>query len=117
MPSILTSNAKTLLSFDIARFSCFQKCSYCYVENTERMYKNYTEKTKRNLKALLADPVQLAQQVSLEYERKRQSKNDKWKPFSRDNMPLRIYGSGDYTTPQYLFLANLTIPFYIYQKI
>ncbi len=110
-----TGNQKTILSIDFDRGStCLQNCSYCYVDNMERIYPSYLSKIQRNTKQVKDDPVAFAKRLNEEYTKARKSKS---KQFNRlDKMPVRIYGSGDYIPGHYQVLENLNFKFFMISK-
>lgn len=110
-----TSNRKTLLSIDFDRTNtCPQICSYCYVENTERIYKAYATKIKKNYTWALNDSVDFSNTLNKEYWQLRNSKTEKLKKLK--TIPIRIYGSGDYIPGHFKFIEKLNFPFFIISK-
>jgi len=94
--------------------TCPQICSYCYVENMERIYKAYSAKIEQNYQIALNKPDAFAAQLNSEYKKLRNSKSKKWKRLPK--LPVRLYGSGDYIPGHYKFLSNLDFKFYIISK-
>lgn len=112
---ILTRNSKTIVSVDFDRFkTCPQICSYCYVANTERIYKAYSAKLKTNYELALNDPEGFAEQLNSEYAKLKTSKSKANALINK--LPVRIYGSGDYIPGHYNFMKNLNFKFYIISK-
>lgn len=115
MTQAFTHNSKTLLSIDFDRSTtCSQICSYCYVENTERIYTAYAEKIKRNAQWAKDNWQQFAAQLNSEYWKLRNSKTRKLSRLS--TMPVRIYGSGDYIPIHFEFFKLLEFKFYLISK-
>lgn len=115
MYSILTRNSKTIVSLDFDRFkTCPQICSYCYVANTERIYKSYSKKLTTNYEFALNNPSGFAEQLNSEYAKLRNSKSKS--NLLINKLPVRIYGSGDYIPGHYNFMKNLDFKFYIISK-
>ena len=110
-----TANSKTILSVDFNRDkTCSQICSYCYVENMERIYPAYSNKINSNYEWALKDANSFASQLNTEYWKLRNSKAKNWKRLHK--LPVRIYGSGDYIPTHYNFLSQLTFKFFIISK-
>ena len=115
MYSILTRNSKTIVSLDFDRFkTCPQICSYCYVANTERIYKSYSKKLTTNYEFALNNPSGFAEQLNSEYTKLRNSKSKS--NILINKLPVRIYGSGDYIPGHYNFMKDLSFKFYIISK-
>ncbi len=110
-----TGNQKTILSIDFDRNStCLQTCSYCYVNNMERIYPAYLQKIQRNTKRVKDDANDFAKRLNDEYKKARSSKS---KQFERlDKVPVRVYGSGDFIPEHLDFLKELKFPFFIISK-
>jgi len=110
-----TGNQKTILSIDFDRNStCLQNCSYCYVDNMERIYPAYLQKIQRNTKRVKDDAVDFAKRLNNEYTKARKSKA---KQFDRlDKIPVRVYGSGDFIPEHLEFLKELKFPFFMISK-
>lgn len=112
---IFTRNSKTIISIDFDRTNtCPQICDYCYVENTERIYKSYSKKLKTNYELALKDPSDFAKQLNSEYTKLKNSKSKQ--NLLINKLPVRVYGSGDYIPGHLNFLKNLNFKFYIISK-
>lgn len=110
-----TKNQKTILSVDFNRDeTCPQICDYCYVDQMERIYQAYADKIKRNVSWSEEDPDNFARQLNNEYAWCRKSSAKAYKKL--DNLPVRIYGSGDYIPEHYAWLSQLEFKFYIISK-
>lgn len=115
MIKAFTVNSKTILSVDFNRDkTCSQICSYCYVNNMERIYQAYSTKIDKNYNWALSNPAEFAAQLNTEYWKLRNSKAKTWKRLNK--LPVRIYGSGDYIPGHYNFLKNLNFKFFIISK-
>lgn len=113
--SVFTHNSKTVISLDFDRVStCSQICSYCYVKNTERMYKSYLPKTTKNAEFALKDPALFADTLNGEYRKLINSKQKLTEGLHK--LPVRLYGSGDYIKEHYEFMKLLNFNFYIISK-
>jgi len=111
---LFTTNRKTVISLDLDRSSCNQKCDYCYVNNTEKAYPAYLPKIKKN--NFLAEhlPDEFAKQLNSEYEKLTKSKSKLYSDL--DKLPVRIYGSGDYQKSHYKWLKQLNFQYFIISK-
>ena len=110
-----TANTKTILSLDFDRFrTCPQICDYCYVGTTERIYPAYAAKIKRNTTWANNDPSDFAKTLNQEYFKARKSKSKI--TYKLDKLPVRIYGSGDFTPQHLQFMKELDFKFYIISK-
>lgn len=110
-----TKNSKTILSVDFDRTgTCPQRCKYCYVDNMENIYPAYLDKIKRNNSWANDNADNFARQLTTEYRKHRRSKSKQMRHL--ENLPVRIYGSGDYISEHYDFLSQLEFNFYIISK-
>ena len=110
-----TDNQKTILSIDFDREStCKQICSYCYVDNMERIYPAYLEKIKRNTRKVNENAENFANTLNDEYTKRRKSKSKKYERL--DKLPVRLYGSGDFIPKHLEFINKLKFKFYIISK-
>lgn len=110
-----TGNQKTVVSVDFDRGStCLQHCSYCYVDNMERIYPSYLAKITRNSETVKADPVDFAERLNKEYGKARNSKAKQYERLNK--LPVRIYGSGDFIPEHLAFLQNADFKFFIISK-
>lgn len=114
-PELFTKNSKTVLSLDFdRRGSCVQWCTYCYVDNMERIYPAYLNKIQRNNSLVKEDPEGFALQLDEEYFKARKSKAKANQGLEK--MPVRIYGSGDYVPDHYEALSKVSFKFYMISK-
>ncbi len=113
--SVFTRNSKTVISLDFERTStCSQICTYCYVKNTERMYKSYLPKITENAEFAIKDPALFAETLNNEYRKLINSKQKITEGLHK--LPVRLYGSGDYIKEHYEFIKLLDFNFYIISK-
>lgn len=112
---LFTRNSKTVISLDFNRHdTCASICSYCYVANTERMYKAYLPKITRNAVLAKTSPEEFAEKLNMEYWKLRKSKSRKMQVLSK--LPVRLYGAGDYIPEHYDFISKLSFKTYIISK-
>lgn len=113
--AVFTMNSKTVISIDFDRkTTCSQICNYCYVANTERMYKSYGPKILTNAEMAVANPTDFAATINDEYTK---LKNSKAKALANlHKLPVRLYGSGDYIKQHFEFISKLTFNAYIISK-
>ena len=112
---LFTENQKTILSIDFDRQNtCLQFCSYCYVENMERIYPTYLNKITINSQNAKQGPIEFASQLNKEYIKARGSKSKKY--IRLEKLPVRVYGSGDYLKEHFKFLNHLDFKFFIISK-
>ena len=115
MEQCFTDNQKTILSLDFDRNStCMQTCSYCYVDNMERIYPAYKAKIERNTKKLTENPVAFAENLNEDYKKKKKSKAKRYEGLNK--LPVRIYGSGDFKPVHMLTLKGLDFKFFMISK-
>ncbi len=112
-----TGNQKTILSIDFDRGStCMQTCSYCYVNNMERIYPSYLGKVQRNSELLKTfEGIQeFTTRLNDEYRKARKSKSKQYERLEK--LPVRIYGAGDFIPIHIEFLKNLNFKFFMISK-
>lgn len=80
----------------------------------ENIYPAYLGKIQRNNSWAKDNSDNFARQLNTEYKKARKSKAKDM--IGLANMPVRIYGSGDYIREHYDFLSKLTFKFYIISK-
>jgi len=112
---IFTQNSKTILSVDFDRkTTCGQHCSYCYVENMERIYPAYKNKIIRNATWAKENGKDFAVKLNQEYRKLENSRSAVYKRLSK--LPIRIYGAGDFISEHTWFLIDLDFKFFIISK-
>ncbi len=112
-----TGNQKTILSVDFDRAStCMQTCTYCYVNNMERIYPSYLGKTIRNSEKTKTSErrKEFADSLNSEFTKARNSKSKQFDGLAR--IPVRIYGSGDFIPDHYEVLDQVNFKFYMISK-
>lgn len=112
---LFTHNQKTVLSVDFSRAAtCPQICSYCYVEQMERIYPSYGEKIEKNALLVKETPVEFAGQLNKEWRKARKSKAKKFQKLEK--LPVRMYGSGDFQPEHLEMYKNLDFKIFIISK-
>lgn len=112
---LVSTNTKTIFSVDFDRtYTCNSICDYCYVGNTERLYKAYLPKIKFNTKAAISSPTEFAKKLNSWNLKQKKSKSKPSKAYNKTL--LRMYGSGDYVPGHYKFLELLDFDYYIISK-
>jgi hypothetical protein len=110
-----TENQKTILSIDFDRSgTCLQRCSYCYVDNMERIYPAYLDKIHRNNILAETKPEEFSKRLNDEYLTALKSKSKKFERL--DKLSIRVYGSGDFIPVHAEFLKNLNFPHFLISK-
>lgn len=110
-----TKNSKTILSVDFdRRNTCPQFCDYCYVDQMENIYPAYLGKIQKNNSWAKDNSDNFTRQLNSEYRKARKSKAKDMQGLA--DMPVRIYGSGDYIKEHYAFLSQVNFKYYIISK-